>query len=297
MNYTDFLDTKNIEYRLNEPMCRHTTFRIGGEASYYVLPKTEEEFISAFESAYESEMPVFVCGNLSNIVFADEGFDGAVIDTRMMNSLLVEGNLILAQAGATLTSVSRLALERGLTGLEFSYGIPGTVGGGVFMNAGAYGGQLSDVTVKVRAYDIASKRIVELNREECEFSYRHSIFSEGNMLILSAVFSLESGERESIRILMNERMQARRDMQPLELPSAGSVFKRPEGYFVGKMMDDLGLKGLRVGGIEVSRKHGGFMVNVDNGTCADLIALISTVKERVYAAYGVTLECEIGFVR
>jgi len=296
LNYSELLSKKNIEFMQNEPMCKHTTFRIGGSADYYVLPDNEEEMIWAFDNAYEADMPVFVCGNLSNIVFADEGFGGVVIDTRAMNRLAVDGNLILAQAGASLTSVARLALERGLSGLEFSYGIPGTVGGGVFMNAGAYGGMMSDVVYSVRAYDIATKKIVELREAECEFSYRHSVFSEGGMLVLSCVFALKDGERESIRYLMNERMQARRDKQPLELPSAGSVFKRPEGYYVGAMIEELGLKGFRVGGIQVSEKHAGFMVNVGGGTCADLITLITIVKEKVLDAYGVALECEIGFV-
>ncbi len=296
MNYSEVLSKKNIEFLQNEPMCKHTTFRIGGSADFYVLPDNEEEMIWAFDNAYEADMPVFVCGNLSNIVFADEGFRGVVIDTRAMNRLAVDGNLILAQAGASLTSVARLALERGLSGLEFSYGIPGTVGGGVFMNAGAYGGMMSDVVYSVRAYDIATKKIVELREAECEFSYRHSVFSEGGMLVLSCVFALKDGERESIRYLMNERMQARRDKQPLELPSAGSVFKRPEGYYVGAMIEELGLKGFRVGGIQVSEKHAGFMVNVGGGTCADLITLITIVKEKVLDAYGVALECEIGFV-
>ena len=297
MNFTEFLNTANIEYTLNEPMCKHTTFRIGGPADYYVLPHNEEEFIAVFESAYESDMAVFVCGNLSNIVFADEGFNGVVIDTRAMRSISVEGNLIIADAGATLTSVARAALDRGLTGLEFSYGIPGTVGGGVFMNAGAYGGMISDVVLNVRAYDIALKKIVTLTKEQCEFSYRHSIFTDGGLLVLSCSFILKDGERESIRYLMNERMQARRDKQPLELPSAGSVFKRPEGHYVGAMIEELGLKGFKVGDIQVSEKHAGFMVNLGNGTCTDLLTLISTVREKVLDSYGVALECEIGFVK
>lgn len=297
MNFSEFLIRNNIEFLQNEPMCKHTTFHIGGVADFYVMPHNEDEMILAFEQAFESDMPVFVCGNLSNIVFADEGFNGVVIDTRAMNRLSVDGNLIFAEAGASLTSVARFALDLGLSGLEFSYGIPGTVGGGVFMNAGAYGGMMSDVIFSVRAYDIASKKIVELRGDECEFSYRHSVFTEGGMLVLSCVFALKDGERESIRFIMNERIQARRDKQPLELPSAGSVFKRPDGFYVGAMIEELGLKGLKVGGIQISEKHAGFMVNVGGGTCADLITLISIVKEKVLEAYGVALECEIGFVK
>ncbi len=296
MSLLDLLNNKNIEYSLNEPMCKHTTFHIGGKADYYIKPSNEEEFIAVFRCTYESDMSVFVCGNLSNIVFSDDGFRGAVIDTRNMNKCFADGRFLYAQAGASMTSVAKIALERGLSGLEFSYGIPGTVGGGVFMNAGAYGGQISDTVVSVRAYDIEQDTIVELTRDQCDFSYRHSVFLEGKMLIISCVFELISADREAIRLTMNENMQARRDKQPLDLPSAGSVFKRPEGHYVGKMIDELGLKGLRVGGIEVSKKHGGFMVNVGGGTCDDLISLISFVKEKVYAAYGVALECEIGFV-
>ena len=296
MSFLEFLINGNIVHTLDEPMCKHTTFRIGGNADYYIRPSSEEELILVFERAFEADMPVFVCGNLSNIVFADEGFHGAVIDTRIINKAFTDRQFLFAQAGATLTSAAKLALERGLSGLEFSYGIPGTVGGGVFMNAGAYAGQMSDVIKSVRAYDVNEKKVIELTREECEFSYRHSIFAAGGLLVLSCIFELIPGDREVIRITMNEHMQSRRDKQPLELPNAGSVFKRPEGHYVGRMIEDLGLKGLRVGGVEVSKKHGGFMVNVDNGTCADLLSLISLVKEKVFSAYGVVLECEIGFV-
>ena len=295
--FSEFLIDNGVEYSTNEPMSKHTSFKIGGNAEYYIRPSNEEKLIAVFDKAYEMDMPIFVCGNLSNIVFADEGFNGVVIDTRLLNEIYIDGEYIHAQSGATLTSIARFALEKGLSGLEFSFGIPGTIGGGVYMNAGAYGGCMSDVVAYVRAYDFVNKRILTIIAEKCEFSYRHSVFSDGNMIILSVVLKLTPAEREIIRISMNENMQARRTKQPLDMPSAGSVFKRPEGHYVGAIIDELGLKGLSVGGIKISEKHGGFMVNTGNGTCSDLISLISIVKERVFSAYGITLECEIGFVR
>lgn len=295
MNFDSYLTQNGIEFAVREPMSKHTTFRIGGEVDYYISPKSKEQLIGVMRNMDFYE-PFFICGNLSNTVFADEGYHGTVIDTRGLCEVRVSGNEIICGAGASLTAVAKTAAENGLSGLEFAYGIPGTVGGGVVMNAGAYGGQLSDVVKSVTFFDVEEDEVYELPNEKCNFDYRRSIFSSGGLIILSCVLSLKSGNTEEIVSLMEENMRARREKQPLDMPNAGSVFKRPQGAFVGKMIEDLGLKGYRCGDIAISDKHAGFMVNCGGGTCAQLKELISFVKEKVFEEYGISLECEICFV-
>lgn len=295
MNFDSYLTQNGIEFSVNEPMCKHTTFRIGGEVDYFISPKTGEQLVNVMRNMDYYE-PFVICGNLSNTVFADEGYRGAVIDTRGLCEVSVNGNEITCGAGASLTAVAKIAADNGLSGLEFAYGIPGTVGGGVVMNAGAYGGQISDVVKSVKFFDVEEDEVCELPSEECAFDYRSSIFSYGGLIITSCVLSLKPGNTEEIVSRMEENMRSRKEKQPLDMPNAGSVFKRPQGAFVGKMIEDLGLKGYRCGNIAVSEKHAGFMVNCGGGTCAELKELIAYVKERVLKEYGISLECEIRFV-
>ncbi len=286
-----------LELRTDEPMSRHTTFRIGGPARLMALPKTEEELAGAVRLAAGFGEECLIIGNGSNLLVDDAGLDRFVVKTAPgLSSLHVEGESISAGCGVTLAALAAAAADRGLSGLAFAHGIPGSVGGAVVMNAGAYGGEMSQVTALVRWLDPAGA-VHETPGAACSFGYRHSAFSDGGRFVLSARFDLRLGDPEEIRAEMRDLMGRRREKQPLEYPSAGSVFKRPEGHFAAALIDRCGLKGLRVGGAQVSEKHAGFIVNTGGATCADVLALIEQIRQRVFAETGVELETEVKYLK
>lgn len=282
----------DLELRENEPMSRHTTFRIGGPAALMALPKGEEAR-QVMEIAFRCNVVPFFLGNGSNLLVPDEGYDGFVVKLAgnysegevFSNELMVGGAMSLSRA-------ANLALEHGLTGLEWAAGIPGTVGGAVTMNAGAYGGEISQVLHQVHALGYDGRLTVVQNRE-CEFSYRHSVFSGEQSLILEALFLLKTGDPAEIRARMEDFSAQRKAKQPIDLPSAGSMFKRPPGHFAAALIDQCGLKGFTVGGAQVSEKHAGFVVNRGGATCADVLELVRQVREEVLRQTGVELEMEV----
>ena len=294
------LSAAGVNFETQVPLASHTSFRIGGNADIGVFPDNKEEFAAAVRLLRSAGMPYFILGNGSNTVFADEGFRGAVIFTQNMKSVTVdrEKRLVSAGCGASLTLTAAEAKDASLTGLEFAYGIPGSCGGAVTMNAGAYGGQIADVARDVELYDTRNDRFVTLSRDEMDFSYRHSIVKDHpEYAVIAVTFRLSDGDKEEISGKMRELMERRRDKQPLEFPSAGSVFKRPApDLFVGKMVEESGLKGTSVGGAQVSQKHAGFIVNAGGATARDVKELVELVKTKIRENYGVELECEILFV-
>ncbi|MDY5181533.1 UDP-N-acetylmuramate dehydrogenase [Butyribacter sp.] len=281
----------------SEPMSRHTTFRIGGPAKVFVSPDNIEKIIKTIELLKNEKCDYFILGNGSNILAADEGYDGVVVSTENLKNLNIEREesnetFIYAEAGVMLSRAAVLASESSLTGLEFAGGIPGTVGGAVSMNAGAYGGEIKDIIVSADVL-MSDGTVVKLTRDELELSYRSSIVQKEKMIVLSAEFALKKGNKSEILDKMKDFSQRRRDKQPLEYASAGSTFKRPEGYFAGKLIDDAGLRGYRVGNVMVSDKHCGFVVNMGGGTCEEVKAVINHVREEVDKQFGVTLEMEV----
>ena len=291
------LEKIKTEYKSGVLLAGISSFRVGGVADAVAYPDTEEKLIATLSAAKACGVPYRVLGNTSNVLFSDNGFRGVIIITKKMSQIDFDGNLVNCGCGAMLPVLSERAAKRALSGFEFACGIPGTVGGAVFMNAGAHGGAVSDVIVSSRAYDTNTDSIVELEGGENELAYRHSVYMHApNLICLSARFSLTPDSEESIRAKMQENMKKRRDTQPLDLPSAGSFFKRPEGYFAAKLIDDCGLKGLRIGGACVSEKHAGFVVNLGGATAADILELSDAVVERVKNMTGVTLEREVMFV-
>lgn len=283
--------------RTDEPMSAHTTFRAGGTAAVYAEP-TEDELAELLPFLQEQGIGYFLLGNGSNVLFSDSGFDGLVIGIgRQMGRIHTEGNVLTAGAGALLSSVAAEALKHSLSGMEFASGIPGSVGGGVFMNAGAYGGEVKDILRRVTVLTPAGNRKTYAV-SDLDLSYRHSIFSAGaaGEVVLSAVFALTPGDPEKIKGTTQDFSARRREKQPLEFPSAGSTFKRPEGHFAGKLIEDAGLKGFSVGGACVSEKHAGFVVNTGGATASDIYAVIRGVQERVFAASGVQLEPEVRLI-
>ncbi len=287
-----------LELRAYEPMARHTTFRIGGPARLMALPKTQAEVKTAVKTARELGIEPFILGNGSNLLVADEGYPSFVLKLGgrySVNELnrVWEANRLLVTGGAVLLPhLSGCALGRNLTGLEFASGIPGSVGGAITMNAGAYGGEIAQVLESVTFLD-ETEKIRTLPASECGFGYRKSIFSHRKCLILEARFQLEWGDGYAIKARMDELAAKRKEKQPLEYPSAGSMFKRPPGHFAAALIDQCGLKGLSVGGAQVSEKHAGFVVNRGGATCRDVLALVELVQEQVLARTGVELELEV----
>lgn len=281
---------------LDEPMKKHTTFRIGGPSDYFVLPKNIEEVKGVIALCKEKEVPFYILGNGSNLLVSDDGFRGVIIQLyKNMSHIEVEGNAIRAQVGALLSKIAAEALQNGLTGFEFASGIPGTLGGAVVMNAGAYGGEMKDVLKSVTVAD-GEGNIIKLSADELNLGYRTSIVKTAGYLVLEAEISLKEGIPEEIKALMKDLTERRTSKQPLEFPSAGSTFKRPEGYFAGKLIMDSGLRGYRVGGAQVSEKHCGFVINAGGATAADVRALIQDVQNTVYEKFGVMLEPEVRFL-
>ena len=281
----------SLELRVREPMSRHTSFHIGGPAALMALPRSREEAEIAVRTAAELEIEPFFMGNGSNLLVADEGTERFLIKAVPGLALCrAQGEEITAESGVTLARLAVFARDRGLTGLEFAHGIPGTLGGAVTMNAGAYGGEMAQVVRRVTCLDARGGMETVT---EFDFAYRHSCFSDGKRLILEASLKLERGEPEDIRSKMEELSTRRQEKQPLEYPSAGSMFKRPEGHYAAALVDQCGLKGLTVGGAQVSEKHAGFVVNRGGATCRDVLELVEQVKSRVLAGTGVELEMEV----
>lgn len=274
------------------PLSQRSSFRVGGFGELGIFPKSAEELKYCLSMVVRAGISYHVIGNGSNILFRDGRLSGAFVFTEGLRSIRIEGEALYAEAGATLSSVAAKAAEASLGGLEFARGIPGSLGGAVFMNAGAYGGQMSDVTVSTEAYDVDTGKTVTLT--DHGFDYRKSRYMENTSLIcLCAELKLARGNREEINEKMRELSVSRRQKQPLEYPSAGSYFKRPEGHFAGKLIEDCGLKGLRVGGAAVSEKHAGFVINLGGATAADILELEERVKNAVLEKFGVTLEREV----
>ena len=293
----------DLELRTDEPMSKHTTFRIGGPAALMALPESVSEAKMVLRAARELGVEPFFLGNGSNLLVADEGYPGFVVkltgefeEVRATARRPGETAHLLAGGAVLLSQLSRQAQERGLTGLEFAQGIPGSVGGAVTMNAGAYGGEISQVLLQVAVLDPDGSENL-LSVAGCDLSYRHSRFSKGDLLICQAVFALEPDDPEEIAARMKDFAQRRREKQPLEYPSAGSTFKRPPGRFAAALIDQCGLKGLAVGGAQVSEKHAGFVVNRGGATCGDVLKLVDQVKERVLRQTGVELELEVKVLR
>lgn len=280
----------------DEPMCKHITFRVGGPAKCLVRISNPEQLRRLVPYFREVEIPYFILGNGSNLLVSDKGYEGVILQLGgNMNRIIVEGNTVRAGAGALMSQIARAALEHGLTGFEFASGIPGTVGGGVVMNAGAYDGEMKQVVTKVTVMNEAGE-ILELSNQDMEFAYRTSIIKNRPFVVLEVEIELCQGNPEEIRAKMDELARRRREKQPLEFPSAGSTFKRPEGYFAGKLIMDAGLRGYSIGGARVSDKHCGFVINAGNATAADVAEVIQEVQERVKDKFGVTLEKEVIFL-
>ena len=277
----------------NEPMSRHTTFRVGGKAACFIKISNTEQLKRLIPYFKAVEIPYFILGNGSNLLVGDHGYDGVILQLKeKFNQIETEGSLLRAQAGALLSQVAQCALEHSLAGFAFASGIPGTVGGGVMMNAGAYGGEMKQVVEEVTVLD-ENGEVLVLGNETMEFGYRTSIIKNRHFTVLEVTFRLKEGNREEIRREMDELSAKRREKQPLNFPSAGSTFKRPEGYFAGKLIMDAGLRGYSIGGAAVSEKHCGFVINKGNATAADVSEVIAEVQERVKDKFGVTLECEV----
>ncbi len=279
----------------DEPMSRHTTFKVGGAADVLVMPSSVDEIIKCMQIFKEYGEDFIIIGKGSNLLVGDGGIRGGVIKLSSdFGAVLCEGNVVNAKSGASLAGVASMCLKNSLTGFEFASGIPGSVGGGVCMNAGAYGGELKDIIRSVTVFK--DGEILRLKGEECDFGYRTSRIMKENMVVLEAEFVLETGDYDSIYSKMKELSSKRNEKQPVEFPSAGSTFKRPEGYFAGKLIQDSGLRGYSIGGAQVSEKHCGFIINKGGATAKDVKDLIEYVKKTVYDKFGVVLEPEIRFV-
>ena len=291
------LQNTGIRWETNVPLSKHSSFQIGGRADLAVFPTSRAQLIDALSILRESGLPTTVIGRGSNVVFSDEGYRGVVVFTGKCRKIKIEGDTVYADAGVSLSALSSAVRDESLSGLEFAFGIPGTLGGAVYMNAGAYGGSMSDVCISSEYYDLKTGQVFGLFGDEQCFDYRKSIYQEHpEYIILSATLKLKKGKRKHITEQMRMYWEKRKNAQPLELPNAGSTFKRPEGYFAGKLIEDCGLKGLTVGGAQVSTKHAGFIVNIGGATCEDVKRLIEQIKATVLQQTGVELECEIKFL-
>ncbi|MCR5197061.1 MAG: UDP-N-acetylmuramate dehydrogenase [Pseudobutyrivibrio sp.] len=288
-------DFSDLEILSDEPMSKHTTFKIGGPADIYVEPSIVQ-VVPLIKLLKKQAIPFMVIGNGSNLLVSDDGIEGVVISlAKPAADIQIDGTSITAEAGAMLSSVANQAAASGLTGLEFASGIPGSIGGAVYMNAGAYGGEIKDVltsvTILTPEFDL-----VELTPEDLDLSYRHSSLMEKGGIVLSAKLELQLGDSQAIKAQIEDIRQQRINKQPLNFPSAGSTFKRPEGYFAGKLIDDAGLRGYTVGGAQVSNKHCGFVVNTGDATCADVLKLMSDVDDIVFDKFGVHLAPEVRII-
>jgi UDP-N-acetylmuramate dehydrogenase len=294
------VDKANL--KTNEPMTLHTTFKVGGPADYFATPPTTDAFIRLILFCAESNLPYFILGKGSNLIVSDKGIRGLVISTIKLTRVVYRENQVTASCGFELIKLSRNTARRGLSGLEFACGIPGSVGGAVYMNAGAYEGEISQVLVSSQVLVLTKKDngsitadIITLTNKEHDFSYRYSIIQNKGYIHLSSTFNLLPFNRSFIQAKIRKLTKSREEKQPLELPSAGSVFRRPQGYFTGKLIEDCGLKGFRIGDAAVSVKHCGFIVNLGNATAKDILSLIEHVQATIHKRFGVTLQTEVKF--
>lgn len=288
------LDTRGIPCRAEATVAPYTTFRIGGRVALLIEPTSEQQLITALRLTHRSGVRTLMLGRGSNVLFADEDMLVAVIRTTELRAVRVDGLSVTAACGATLNEIALCAQRAALGGLEFAYGIPGTLGGALCMNAGAFGGEMSDVVTSVRVFDMEHDAVLSLGREQLDFSYRHSLLlAAPHLVALGAGMALYADSADEIAARMQENMQRRRDKQPLEYPSAGSVFKRPEGAFAGALIEQSGLKGYRIGDAMVSPKHAGFIVNVGHATAHDVLLLIEHIRKTVMHDHGVMLEPEV----
>lgn len=281
----------------NAPMCKYTSFKTGGNAAVLINVNSILSLQKIIKVCKEGSVPFFVLGNGSNVLVRDGGIDGVVIrmGAEVSKITLSDENTIIAEAGASLKSICMFALEHSLTGLEFAYGIPGTLGGAVYMNAGAYGGEMKDVLSSVSHIDLNGD-IGELSKENLDLSYRHSAYAQNGFVITEAKISLKKGNSADIKAKMKELLSKRKKKQPIEFPSAGSTFKRPEGYFAGALIEDCNLKGKSIGGAQVSEKHAGFIINKNKATATDILDLIKFVQDAVFEKHGVHLETEVKII-
>lgn len=284
-------------FLINEPLKNHTSFKIGGNAKVFFMPESVSDIADALKVCRENEVPYYILGNGTNILFSDKGYNGVIINIfNKFNQVYLENeNTINAQSGALLSSIANIALNNSLSGMEFASGIPGALGGAVYMNAGAYGGEMKDIVLSA---DILDKdgNIRILDNNEMGFQYRSSNAEKEGFIVLSAKLQLKKGNKEEIKSKMHELNSQRKEKQPLEMPSAGSTFKRPEGNFAGKLIMESGLRGYSIGGAMVSEKHCGFVVNTGNATCKDVLLLIEHVKKTVYDKFNVMLEPEVRII-
>lgn len=291
------LKQEHINAVFDEPLSKHTSFRIGGAAGLFCMPADAAQLVRARQLCRRLQVRSYLLGKGSNVLFSDSGFDGAVISTAGLARMpRFDGTSVIADAGLSLNQLCKSVAARGLTGLEFAYGIPGSVGGAVYMNAGAYGGEMKDVLQSVEFLDEQGE-VRTLSADQLELGYRQSIFTRTGWCVLSARFSLSEGERREIEAKMNELMARRIEKQPLEYPSAGSAFKRPQGAFAGALIEQCGLRGAQVGGAAISEKHCGFIINLGGATCADVLALAEKVQNTVREQTGFVLEKEIRVVK
>lgn len=290
------LKALGCQVRENEPLAAYTSFKIGGAADCLVTVNTRDTAAAVLRFCTQENLPLFVLGNGSNLLVSDRGVEGVILRVDCgKDGLTAKGTQVTAQAAVPLSRLCRFACEHGLSGLEFAYGIPGTVGGGTYMNAGAYGGQLSDVIKSVMALTQTGE-VLELSADTLDFDYRHSVFMEQPFLIWSVTLDLERGESTEIRKAMEQHLCCRREKQPLEYPSGGSFFKRPKGFFAGALIEQCGLKGATVGGAQISEKHAGFLINRGGATCDEVLELCRQVQQTVKDRFGVTLEREVQFI-
>ena len=283
----------DLEMNINEKMSRHTTFKTGGPASLFIRPDSLEQLKKVVALLKRAEVPYFILGNGSNLLVSDKGYDGAIISTDKFTDIRLEDEkTIYAEAGVKNSAIAAFARDNSLTGYEFAAGIPGSLGGAVIMNAGAYGGEMKLIVKEVRALSPQGE-IIRLDNEALRFDYRTSALKGKDFIVISALLELEKGDKDEISAQMNELALKRKEKQPLEYPSAGSTFKRPEGYFAGKLIEDSGLRGYTVGGAMVSDKHCGFVINKGEATSKDIYTLILNVQNTVYEKFGVKLEPEV----
>jgi UDP-N-acetylmuramate dehydrogenase len=286
---------QNLKLEQNVMLKKYTTFKVGGPADIFITPRTEQALKSLTRIINESEQSYFVLGKGSNIIVGDKGYNGVIIYTGQLDKIKVDNNTIVAQSGATLKDIAEIAQDHSLTGMEFASGIPGSLGGAVFMNAGAYGGEMNDIIQKVSAVDQKGQKKV-MPKKELNLSYRSSIFQENEYIILDAFLELKKGKKENIRAKMDKLERKRKNKQPLEYPSAGSSFKRPEDHYTGPLIEKANMKGYQIGGAQVSEKHAGFIINKGNATAQDIIKLIQKIQKEVYAISGVKLKPEPKFL-
>ena len=292
-----FAENIGAQVIYDAPMKKYTSFKCGGNASVLIIPDSVDNLNKIIEFSYSKNVKPFIMGNGSNLLVTDKGINGVVIKigSQLSRIELIDDTTIYCEAGASLKSLCMFALENSLSGLEFAYGIPGTLGGAVYMNAGAYGGEMKDVLYSVNHIDDNGKTGT-LQKENLQLGYRHSAYTKNGFVITSAVMKLTKADKTDIKAAMDDKLQRRKDKQPLEYPSAGSTFKRPEGYFAGALIQDCGLKGYTVGGAQVSEKHAGFVINKGEATATDVITLIGDVQRIVYEKHGVMLETEVKIV-